>query len=304
MTRLLEIDAEQFAEHFARDPFTVRHALTEHPLLSVESLAQLADRIPADSVEHNRGDVPEVLAGGDAPQVDQTPGEIARGIETNGCWMVLKHIEQDPEYKPLLDETLDEVAPLVSDREGGMHQREGFIFLSAPNSVTPSHIDPEHNFLLQVRGWKEMHVGSFTDAGRRAGDARALLQRRPPQPRVEARGRPNYRLDPGDGIYVPVHAPHFVRNGDAVSVSLSITWFTPAIERNAKVHALNARLRSSAWTRRPRASGRRRIRRRRAPRRCWPPPGGPCAAAGLPETQQRRAAGLAVRSCVCVAARV
>ena len=66
MTRLLEIDSEQFSEHFARDPFTVRHTLTEHPLLSVESLAKLADRIPAASVEHNRGDVPEVLAGDEA----------------------------------------------------------------------------------------------------------------------------------------------------------------------------------------------------------------------------------------------
>ena len=34
-------------------------------------------------------------------------------------------------------ETLDEVAPLVADREGGMIDREGFIFLSAPGSMTP-----------------------------------------------------------------------------------------------------------------------------------------------------------------------
>jgi hypothetical protein len=243
LTRLLEIDAEQFSESFARRPFTVRHSLSEHPLLSVESLAQLAERIPAGSVEHNRGDVPEVLSNGDAPQEDLSPGEIARGIETNGCWMVLKHIEQDPEYKRLLDETLDEVAPLVSDREGGMHRREGFIFLSAPNSVTPSHIDPEHNFLLQVRGWKEMNVGRFTDP--RA--EQELLERYYSGGHRNLEWKPDdattYRLDPGHGIYVPVHAPHFVRNGDSVSVSLSITWFTPAIERDARVHALNARLR-------------------------------------------------------------
>lgn len=226
MTSFLKIDPQQFAEDFAQRPFTVEHTLTEHPLLSLESIAQLADRIPADSVEHNRGDVPVVVSSGDAPQVDETPGEVARGIETNGCWMVLKHIEQDLEYKRLLDETLDEVVPLVADREGGMHKREGFIFLSAPSSVTPSHIDPEHNFLLQVRGWKEMNVGSFSDA-------------RTEQRQLEhyySGGHRNldwlpeeataYRLDPGDGIYVPVHAPHYVRNGDVVSVSLSITWYT------------------------------------------------------------------------------
>jgi hypothetical protein len=255
VTRLLEIDSAQFAENFARRPFTVEHALTDHPLLSVESIARLADRIPADSVEHNRGDVPEVLAGGEAPREDLSPGEIARGIETNGCWMVLKHIEQDPEFKRLLDETLDEVAPLVSDREGGMHHREGFIFLSAPNSVTPSHIDPEHNFLLQIRGWKEMHVGSF-------GDAKAeqeLLERYYSGGHRNLDWKPEeattYRLDPGHGVYVPVHAPHFVRNGDGVSVSLSITWYTPAVERAARVHALNSRLRRLGIS--PAAPGRR-----------------------------------------------
>jgi hypothetical protein len=255
LTRHLEIDSEQFTTDFARRPFTVEHNLTGHPLLSVESLAQLADRIPDDSVEHNRGDVPEVLASADAPKADLTPGEIARGIETNGCWMVLKHIEQDPAYKQLLDETLDEVEPLVSDREGGMHKREGFVFLSAPNSVTPSHIDPEHNFLLQIRGWKEMHVGSFSDPQ----SEQELLERYYGGGHRNLHWKPEdattYRLDPGHGVYVPVHAPHFVRNGDAVSVSLSITWYTPAIERAARVHALNARLRKLGIS--PIAPGRR-----------------------------------------------
>ena len=45
-----------------------------------------------------------------------------------------------------------------------MQDREGFVFLSAPGSVTPTHVDPEHNLLLQVRGTKEMNVGRFPDA--------------------------------------------------------------------------------------------------------------------------------------------
>lgn len=244
MTRLLEIDPAAFGENFARRPFAVRHNLGDDARLSVEAVAALADRLPEASIEHNRGQVPLVLASGEAPRIeDATPGEIARDIETNGCWMVLKNIEQDPEYDRLLDETLDEVAPFVADREGGMGLREGFIFLSAAGAVTPVHFDPEHNFLLQIRGWKEMHVGRFTDPKAEqqmlehyyAGGHRNLD--------LKPEESTNYRLDPGNGIYVPVHAPHYVRNGDAVSVSLSITWFTPAIERNARVHGLNARLR-------------------------------------------------------------
>ena len=36
--------------------------------------------------------------------------------------------------------------------------REAFIFVSSPGAVTPFHIDPEWNFLLQVRGRKIIHV--------------------------------------------------------------------------------------------------------------------------------------------------
>jgi hypothetical protein len=242
MTQLLDIPHTDFAQD-GRSPQPIRHHLAEHELLSVEAVAALADRLPASTVEHALAKGIGVVVPGGATTLDASPGEVARGIESNGCWMVLKHIEQDPEFKRLLDETLDEVAPLVSDREGGMHHREGFIFLSAPNSVTPSHIDPEHNFLLQIRGWKEMHVGSF-------GDAKAeqeLLERYYSGGHRNLDWKPEeattYRLDPGHGVYVPVHAPHFVRNGDGVSVSLSITWYTPAVERAARVHALNSRLR-------------------------------------------------------------
>src|SRR3546814_7348487 len=39
-----------------------------------------------------------------------------------------------------------------------MLHREAFIFLSSPGSVTPFHMDPEHNIMLQIRGEKTMTV--------------------------------------------------------------------------------------------------------------------------------------------------
>ena len=170
-------------------------------------------------------------------------GAIARGIESNGCWMVLKNIELDPEYKRLLDESLDEVTPYVRDRAGGMTEREGFIFLSAPGSVTPSHTDPEHNFLLQVRGTKQMNVGGFPDAATEQlvlEDAVAGGHRNvdwEPQDPVA------FDLEPADGVYVHPHAPHWVQDGEEVSVSLSVTFATPTSEATRRVHSINSRLR-------------------------------------------------------------
>ena len=242
MTRLLDIDAEKLQTHFARSSFGVRHGLSDHPLLTVDAVAELADDLPETSVEHNTGKVDAVVGDREVDRLHQTPGEIARGIDTNGCWMVLKNIEQVPRYQALLDELLDEVAPLVSDREGGMNLREGYVFLTAPNSTTPAHTDHEHNFLLQVRSQKHFHVGVFHDEQFHQRQIEKMyagarnLDRLPDDPEC-------YDLGPGDGLYVAPCAPHWVETLDQVSVSLSITFRTPATEQASQVHAINRHLR-------------------------------------------------------------
>jgi hypothetical protein len=239
----LNIEGPSFTAHFGRGPMALTHELGDHPLLEVDAVASLAERLPADRVEHNFANLPAVADPGAVRRSDRPVGEIARNIETNGCWMVLKNIELDPAYKKLLDDTLDEVAPLVADRDGGMRQREGFIFLSAPGSVTPSHTDPEHNFLLQVRGTKTMTVGNFPDARTEqlaledaVGGGHRNLTWAPTDPQP-------FDMHPGDGVYVAPHEPHWVHNGPAPSVSLSITFRTGKTEQVWHVHALNAKLR-------------------------------------------------------------
>ena len=244
MNQYLTIDDAVFAEAFGAGPIAVAHNLGEHPLLSLEALAGLAERLPAEQVEHNVGAVPEIVEDAEAVQRSAlTPAEIVRTIDSNGEWMVLKLIETDPDYKRLLDETLDEVAGHLPASGGPMLQREGFVFLSAPSSVTPSHTDPEHNILLQVRGRKEMTVGEFPDAETRqreledhATGGHRNVEWLPVNPQL-------FDLHPGEAVYVPPHAPHWVRNGEVASVSLSITFRTPGTDRAARVSAMNARLR-------------------------------------------------------------
>ena len=59
---------------------------------------------------------------------------------------------------------------------------------------------------------------------------------------------------------MPIHAPHMVRNGDTVSVGLSITWLTPQAERELKVTSINARLRKARLS--PKLPGQHRLRDR------------------------------------------
>ncbi|MEO5710356.1 MAG: cupin domain-containing protein [Nocardioidaceae bacterium] len=221
----------------------MRHHLLNDARLELEHLARLAERHPGELIEQNDGGIAEVASAGDARVSALPPAEIVRTIDSNGLWMVLKNIERDPEYKRLLDVLLDEVAPIVASNEGGMMQREGFIFLSAPHATTPSHTDPEHNFLLQIRGVKEMVVGEFPDRRTRqleienqSSGGHRNVDWTPVRPQT-------FRLEPGDGVYVPPHAPHLVRNGSQPSISLSITFRTPLTERTARASSVNARLR-------------------------------------------------------------
>jgi hypothetical protein len=161
--------------------------------------------------------------------------------------MVLKFVEDDPEYRQLLDRCLDEIRPLSETVAPGMQKRQGFIFISSASSVTPYHMDPEYNFLLQVRGKKRVTIWNPAD--------RAVLSERELEDYYSERNfqitfKEEYRrrassfeLTPGAGLHFPVTAPHYVENGDEVSISFSITFQTPASERRRLLYGANARLR-------------------------------------------------------------
>ncbi len=246
---LLDIDRDAFVAAFGRRGLGVRHALVDHPLLALEAIADLADRFPG-RIERHRADMPLVMPEG-APELSGPPSETVRGIDHNGCWMVFWYIEQVPEYKALLDSLLDEAESYLPAAVGRTRQREAFLFLSAPNALTPIHFDPEHNFLLQIRGHKDMNVCAFPtrESARRefdryySGGHRNLVG-------LPSEGT-TFPLDPGDGVYVPSHMPHWVQNGPGASISLSITFRTRASRRAERVERVNAWMRKMRLTPQP-----------------------------------------------------
>ena len=53
-----------------------------------------------------------------------------------------------------------------------------------------------------------------------------------------------FDLEPGLGGYMPQTAPHWVKNGPRVSVTLSVTYLTDATRRRALLHRGNHLIRS------------------------------------------------------------
>lgn len=245
MSRWLRLQAAIVESCLGRRPFAIRHHLGDHALFELPRLVALAATLPADRLEYNAGDLPLTVDPARTPGNGLSAEETLRRIAECRSWMVLKNVERDAAYRQLLMECLAEVRPLCAPGQEFMRDLEAFVFVSSPGAVTPYHMDPEQNFLLQIRGTKTMQV--FDPAVVQAaelerfhsGGHRNLVHRDEHAAQAET-----FELRPGMGLHVPACAPHWVRNGPDVSVSFSITFRNPASQRQAQVHALNARLRS------------------------------------------------------------
>lgn len=248
---LLEIPPLQFAEHFTRQPFLIRHRLADHPLFRIERLLELAQRLPAGCIEYNAGELPVNCDPALTPLNGLSAAETISRIATCKSWMAIKYVEQDAAYRDLLHACLGEIRPHSEPIAPGMTQAQGFIFLTSPGSVTPYHIDPEHNFLLQIRGGKRIHLYDGRD--------RSLLTEQQLEGFYSDKHRNlplaperlndcwTFDLQPGDGLHFPVTYPHWVQNLDEVSVSFSITFRTPDLDRRRALYQINHSLRQRGW---------------------------------------------------------
>ena len=237
-----------FADAYPTRPTHLAHGLAEHPLLSLEALLLLAGRMRPDTIEYNAAiDLPMGIANADTPRNGLTIHETIKRIGECGSWVLLKYIEQDPAYAALMREVLAEVEPLVQRTTGEMMRHEGFIFVSSPEAITPLHFDPEYNILFQSRGSKTMTVFPQADPeiisqqffeAYFAGGPRNL----PWNDAWAARGQP-IDIAPGEAIFVPILAPHWVKVHGEVSISLSLTWRSEWSFHHADACRFNRRLR-------------------------------------------------------------
>ena len=208
-------------------PAMLQHDLACHPLLSLSALAEAARELPEQYVERriadaaNGGDFAMDMAGGGAA------ADIIPSIETSGNWIMLRFVEQLPRYRDLLHALMAELDPAIGPVTGPSLSLKGFIFISAPGTLTPFHFDAEYNILFQVAGDKDFVTyppePPFLSRDRREAYHRAGENMLPWQEGFETRGM-THRLAPGDELYVPYASPHWVRAGNAPSVSLSMTW--------------------------------------------------------------------------------
>jgi hypothetical protein len=133
----------------------------------------------------------------------------------------------------------------VEREQGPISLETGFVFISAPPSVTPFHIDRENNFWLQMKGRKTLNVWEPTDRAVVASSEvdNFILYGSNVTLREGYKERSHeFDVGPGDGVYFPSTSPHmtrtdnaWVRPGDGVSMSIGVNFYTHRTRRRAYV---------------------------------------------------------------------
>lgn len=236
-----------FEDAYPDKPALLRHGLIDNPLFDIDRIAALAKTLPPQSIEYNRADLSVGHDPAAMPFNGLSPEETIRRIHDCASWIVLIKIEQDPDYRALMLRCLEALRPEIENKTGPIHGLASFLFVSSPRAVTPFHMDPEYNILMQIRGAKTFTLfpaNDFSMIPPEAHEAYHALGRRDIGYREEfaAFARP-FRLTPGDALYSPLKAPHHIEAEGGLSISYSITWRSRLSDADAHLHRMNHALR-------------------------------------------------------------
>jgi Cupin-like domain len=251
---IITLDTQTARTKFLKEAFTLKHQLVGNPLFSLPRLIALAKALPRDQIEYNSGKVAVGVKPEDVPQIDKSPEEVIKSIETANAWMVIKRVEYDPEYKAVLETFVREANVAAGISPDSFSDIEGFIFVSSAKATTPFHNDAEENILIQLYGDK--FVRTFDNADRSLISEEAM-ELSPSKHRnqhyedwYESRATLHH-LKPGDALHMPYMIPHWVSTGNSYSISMAMTWKTNEVKRLNKIRLMNGTLRRFGLPQRP-----------------------------------------------------
>jgi hypothetical protein len=228
-------EQQTFRTNFNRASFRFSHLLAGHPLFQMDRLVRLATEVKThplarpDEVYFDAGDIKVTQLWRDTPKPEMSPEEAIQRIETAGAWMLIRRAELIDEYRIILDECMREIQGLVGiDLDAVMQVKNAIVFITSPCRITTYHIDRECNFLLQISGDKSISIFDKTDRlvlPETELESYWAVDNNAAKYKPELQSRANvYELVAGQGVHIPVNAPHWVQNGNSPSVSLSVNF--------------------------------------------------------------------------------
>ena len=245
--RCFRFDRETFRAKYNKEGFLFRHNLAEHPLLQLPKLRALALRTPPGDILHRAGKVPETTDFDHAHELHASAHSLQHTLDNlyeSGSSVTINMPEKDPEYAPLIGQILREIKELSEPIDPGLNWSASYIFLSAPGSLTPYHMDREMNFLIHLRGIKTVKLWDPSDPAVMSEEQVDRLFGRFNVPRpsyrdaLAARAK-TYTLTPDLGVHHPFIAPHLVYTENEPAISLAMTYRTDGSDRVSRLHFIN-----------------------------------------------------------------
>jgi Cupin-like domain len=248
-TRFIEQN-EEFPQKFNRKPFQFFHNLASHPLFTLPRLLKLASDTRKTRPKDFTYDMGDFQIGqrwdSAGPRVFSLEECIER-IENAKAWILLHYAQRDPEYAEMFNQCMREFEEFTGiDVKKVMRVEDALIFITSPNRTTTYHIDRECNFLLQIRGGKTIYI--FDQHDREVLPEEEIerfwtVDNNAPVYKPQYQDRSTaFRLEPGNGVHIPVNAPHWLQNDNNVSISFSVN-FTHKDSERANIYRANYALR-------------------------------------------------------------
>ena len=214
---------------FPLSPSFFSHNLDNLELFSLNTLAEVAGLLPEEMIETN--------------EVDKNINIVAkiRNIQSLSSWIMLRNIEQLNEYNLLMHTLLDVlIGCKIIEREYLLNPMS-FVFITSPNVITPIHIDPEHNFLFQIKGYKKVLINN--ELLMPVISLKEISDFYKDEVKYKLKFKDEYKttmteysLNSNRGVYIPVTYPHLVENGRNYSISYSLTFRTHFSENHRHKH--------------------------------------------------------------------
>jgi hypothetical protein len=260
--RLLDLDDDLFDAYFDRYPFRIRHDLSGHALLQLPRLVELAASLSAPILYFNgdhavnqvdpnttRAGLKRTFLSRQLSRPMLSAIDTLEQIESCNAWMQLRDVGAQPLYGALLDELIAEFRGPSERTAPGLSSPRMDIFVSSPGATTPYHRDEEHNFLLQIRGRKHLSVADgFESPASRHEQLRAYFSGNgelAPYSSAMDELAVHVAVSPGDGVHIPPCHAHWVQNGQEVSISVGILWYSDVTARRRYLYRMNEWLRQA-----------------------------------------------------------
>ncbi|MDX2308167.1 MAG: hypothetical protein NW216_08015 [Hyphomicrobium sp.] len=236
---------------WASEPLRLSHRLSQHPLYSIEALAELIERYPRQHyalVEMGpQGSNRRLWREGDIGKL--SGAKVIEAIRRGRMWLNLRNISAvDDRYREVLDHIFEEIRQHVPGYE--TYHRTCGILISSPLAQVYYHMDLPGQSLWQLHGRKRVYLYPTT-APYLTGEQLeriALYEVEvdiPYEASYDAAAKV-FEIGPGEMLHWPLNAPHRVENLDCLNISMTTEYWTESIRRSQIVNMANGILRNHA----------------------------------------------------------